>query len=155
MKWAIIRVTLQHSWGCFFECWDFLMEHFIWTLKLGSIIPLLVFFLQKSNMERKTSLEQQQDFILNLCLILVKICQVTEEQVALPLCFQSLHLLSLCGFKMNYPFPLPNMHQLANGEPEPKPSAPLSNQSLWNCRHASCFSKNIFRFWYCTHLPVC
>lgn len=49
-------------------------------------------------MEGKTSLEQQQVFILILCLILTKICQITEEQLALLLCFQSLHLLLLCGF---------------------------------------------------------
>lgn len=51
-----------------YEGTSFLMEHLIWTLKLGSIIPHLEFLFQESAMENQTSLEQQQDVILILCL---------------------------------------------------------------------------------------
>lgn len=64
--------------------------------------PTLGILLQKSNMERKASLEQQEDFILILCFILVEICQ---EQAALLLCFQSPHLFSLICYKSANPLP--------------------------------------------------
>lgn len=44
------------------------MEHLIWTLKLGPIIPQLAFLFCESTTENQTSLEQQQDVILIFCL---------------------------------------------------------------------------------------
>lgn len=150
MKWAIVFVTLQHLWGCFFEHWDFSIKRDLDTEIIIHYPPLSI-FIAEVKYGKKDFSEAVARFYFNPLSYTSQYLPNDWRKVALLFCFQSLDLLSLCGFKMNYPFPLPNMHQLADGETEPKPSSSLATNPFGTADAYAVFLKIFSESDYCTN----
>lgn len=88
MKWAILCVTLQHLWRYFLSNGTFDSD-----TEIRIHYPTLGVFISGVNYGETDCSGAAARCYFNTLSYMVRICQVT----AVVLCFQSLHLFSLCG----------------------------------------------------------